>query len=370
MYTFELSDKYLSSEEIGLFEDCLNYYGLDNSIWEVFSCLFNSSVENTKPLVLKVFKDNSLFGVAIVIKCSRYGKSLFDNKLLSGLINIFNIPFYLWIKFGCCMDMMSNPGFVKDPEKSDEVFKAMLSYLKENSLLTFINDYSENIGLYESASVLPGLPHALIDCSPMTSIQDYTKNHKNIKRKIRVFKNKHGEYKRIDKQLNKEQLTSLKKCFLSTSEKSVFYLPYQKLYLNAALTTSSTNLENVYYFIATLDDEFIGYQAALITGKYLNALHGAFDRNRKTNYHAYDILFVKMTEFALEKGLKTIDFGAVINYTKEKMINKSKEMSYFIYSKYSIIQKAFNTLLKLTKIQGTEQMKFRNNDINTAPNNS
>lgn len=362
-------DKYLSNEEKEIFDGYLNYHGLDNSIWEVFSCLFKSGVKNTKPLLLKVFKDDNLYGVTIVIECNRYGKSLFNNKLLSGLINIFNIPFYLWIKFGCCMDMMSNPGFVKDPEKSDEVFRAMLSYLKENSLLTFINDYSENSELYESASVLPALPHALIDCSSMTSIQDYTKNHKNIKRKIRVFKNKHGEYKRIDKQLNKEQLTSLKKCFLSTAEKSVFYLPYQELYLNAALTTSSTDLENVFYFIATIDDEFIGYQAALVTGKYLNALHGAFDRNRKSTYHAYDILFVKMTEFAIEKGLKIIDFGAVINYTKEKMINKSKEMSYFIYSKYSIIQKAFNVLLKLTKIQGAEQMKFRNKNIITAPNN-
>ncbi len=34
----------------------------------------------------------------------------------------------------------------------------MLTYLKENSLLTFINDYTENIELYESASVLPALP--------------------------------------------------------------------------------------------------------------------------------------------------------------------------------------------------------------------
>ncbi|MBL6449597.1 GNAT family N-acetyltransferase [Fulvivirga sp. 29W222] len=368
-YTFQLSDKCLSSEEIRVFEDCLNYYNLDNSIWEVFACLFKSSVENAKPLLLKAFKDGSLFGVTIVIRCKRYGKSLFNNKLLSGLINIINIPFYLWIKFGCCMDMMSNPGFVKDPEKSEEVFRAMLSYFKENNLLTFINDYSENIGLYESAAVLPALPHAIIDCSSMTSIQDYTKSHKNIKRKIRVFKNKNGEYKRIDKQLNKGQLNSLKKCFISTSEKSVFYLPYQKLYLNAALTTSSTELENVHYFIATINGEFIGYQAALATGKYLNALHGAFDRNRKTNYHAYDILFVKMTEFALEKGLKMIDFGAVINSTKEKMINKSKEMSYFIYSKYSMVQKLFRVLLKLTKIQGAEQMKFRQSDEIIAQDN-
>lgn len=359
MYTFELTDKFLSSREVKIFDDCLNHYGLDKSIWEVFSCLFKSGVKNTKPFLLKAFKDNDLYGVIIVVKCNQYGKSLFNNKILSGLIDTVNIPLYLWIKLGCCMDMMSNPGFVKDPDKADEVFKAMLSYLKKTRLLTLINDYSENIGLYESASVLPALPHALIDCSSMTSIEDYIRNYKNIKRKVKVFKNKQGAYKRIHRQLNSEQLASLKKCFQITAEKSVIYLPYQELYLNAAITTSSTKIENVYYFVATIDDEFIGYQAALVTGRHLNALHGAFDRTRKTTHHAYDILFVKMTEFAIENGLGSVDFGAVANHTKSKMANKTIEMSYFFYSKYSIVQKAFNVLLKLTKIQGSEQMKFR-----------
>jgi hypothetical protein len=132
MYTFELTDKYLTNGGKDIFEEYLKYNGLDISIWEVFSCLFNSGAKNTKPLLLKVFKDNSLYGVTIVIKCKKYGRSLFNNKLLSGLINMINIPFYLWMKFGCCMDMMSNPGFVKDPGKSEEVFKASLRYLKEN----------------------------------------------------------------------------------------------------------------------------------------------------------------------------------------------------------------------------------------------
>jgi predicted N-acyltransferase len=258
------------------------------------------------------------------------------------------------------MDMMSNPGFVKEPEKSEEVFRAMISYLKKNSLLTIVNDYSENNAFYESASVLPALPHAMIDVSSLNKIEDYTKNYKNIKRKLRVFKNKGGEFSLMDGSLNDQQLKPLKECFLSTSSKSVFYLPYQDLYLNSALQTSRTKINNVHYFVATINGEFIGYQAAIQSGKYLNALHGAFDRNRKTNYHAYDILFVKMTEFAINRGLKLIDFGAVINYTKAKMINSSKEMSYFIFSRYSILQKIINFLLKLTNIQGEEQMKFRN----------
>jgi hypothetical protein len=78
----------------------------------------------------------------------------------------------------------------------------------------------------------------------------------------------------------------------------------------------------------------------------LNALHGAFDRDRKTTHHAYDILYVKMTEFALEEGLQICDFGAVLNYTKQRMVNKTLDMSYFLLGKNTIVQKIFSQFLK------------------------
>lgn len=365
MYTFTLTDKFLTKEEQGIFKAYLDHYGIDDYVWEVFSCLFKAGVKHTKPRLLKVYKDGQLYGTAVIIQCKGYGKSLFNNRLLSGVIDFLGIPFFLWIKFGCCMDMISNPGFVKDPKYADEVFSAMADYLKKHSILTIINDYTKHSRLYPKASVLPALPHALIDTSAMTTVQDYQKGYKNIKKKMRVFENKGGAYIRIDHQLSESQIASLKHCFLSTTEQSVFYLPYQDLYLNAALTTSSTHMENVHYFVATLNGDFLGYQAAIKTGRYLNALHGAFDRQRKTTYHAYDILFVKMTEYAIENELKTIDFGAVLNFTKQKMVNKTADMSYFLLSKYSLIQWLFNTLLKSTKVQGYEQMKFRSDKTST-----
>jgi hypothetical protein len=71
------------------------------------------------------------------------------------------------------MDMMSNPGFVKDPEKSDEIHSAMAMFLKSFKFLTIIYDYSEKSHLYRQAAILPSLPHALIDTSQMTGIDDY-----------------------------------------------------------------------------------------------------------------------------------------------------------------------------------------------------
>ena len=358
MFTFEISDRFLSEEEQKIFGDYLAHQGLDDHIWGVFECLFRSGVRNNSPYLLRAYQGPELTGAAILIRCRRYGKALFNNPVLSGVINLFAVPFYLWIKFGCCMDMMSNPGFVKDPESADELFSAMAGYLKKKYFLTIITDYSHHAAMYPDASILPALPHGLIETSGMSSIEDYNRNFKNIKRKKRVFKSKGGEYHEVGYKLEKDQLKDLERCFVTTSQKSVFYLPYQDLYLNAALTTSATHLNNVFYFIATLNGEFLGYQAALKTGKKLNALHGAFDRMRKTTFHAYDILFDKMTECAIENGLEHVDFGAIVNQTKQKMVNRSIPMSYFILSKYAVVQRLFNVILKTTKIQGDQQMKF------------
>lgn len=359
MYSFKLTDNFLSKEEQKVFNDYLAYHGLEENIWPVFSCLFKSNTKNTKPFLLKVYKDSNLFGVSILIECKGYGQALFKNSFLSGLINTFKIPFYLWIKFGCCMDMMSNPGFVKDPKKSEEVFTAMAGYMKKNLILSIVTDYSKNASLFARSSILPALPHAIIDTSQMNDINDYLKGYKNINRKMRVLKNKGGTIVIQENPLGDEDILTVKKCFLSTVEKSVFYLPYQNLYLNAAVTVSKINLEKVLYFFVKLNNEIIGYQAAIWTGKHLNALHGAFDRNRSSNYHAYDILFVKMAEFAIEHKLNSVDFGAVLNVTKKRMVNKTVEMSYFLMSKYAVIQWLFNIFLKFTKIQGKEQLKFR-----------
>ncbi len=108
-----------------------------------------------------------------------------------------------------------------------------------------------------------------------------------------------------------------------------------------------------------MNGEFLGYQAAVKIGNSLNALHGAFDRSQRTTYHAYDILSIKMTEFAIKNGLNSIDFGAVLNFTKQKMINKSIEMSYFVLRRFTLIQWFLTALLKLTRIQSNEQLKFR-----------
>jgi hypothetical protein len=358
MYTFELTEKFIPERERTIFKDFLQFYGIDDGIWKVFECLFEAKTKGTVPLLLRIYKNSDLAAAAVIIRCSKYGRSLYDNKLLVGVCDLLQIPFYLWIKFGCCMDMMSNPGFVRDPSKSNLIYSAMSDYLGKHSWMTMINDYTTNSFLYPNAVILPALPHAIIDTSTMTEISEYVRLHKNVKRKYQIFKQNGGTFHILDNSLETKDIQSLKKCFISTAEKSVFYLPYEDLYLNSALLTSLTSTNNVIYFIARLNGEFIGYQAALKTGNCLNALHGAFDRNRPTTYHAYDLLFVEMTQYAIEHDLKLIDLGAVLNTTKQRMVNCTHPMSYFMLSKNPLVRSIFYIVAKNSKIQGREQMRF------------
>jgi hypothetical protein len=362
MYTFELTDQFIPEKERAIFRDFLQFYGIDEGVWKIFESLFNSKTKGTVPLLVKVYENSDLEGAAIILRCSRYGSSLYDNKLIAGFCDLLQIPFYLWIKFGCCMDMMSNPGFVRDPAKSSLINSAIADYLGKHSWMTMINDYTTNSDLYPDAIKLPALPHALIDTSTMTEIGDYVNQHKNIRRKYQIFKKNGGTFQFINNVLEAQDIETVRKCFVSTAEKSVFYLPYEDLYLNSALLTSSTPINNVIYFIARLNGEFIGYQAAIKTGKCLNALHGAFDRNRPTTYHAYDLLFVEMTQYAIEHDLKLIDVGAVLNITKQRMVNCTRPMSYFMLSRRSIILRIFYMITKHSKIQGQEQIRFCEED--------
>ncbi len=358
MYTFELSEKFITAEERLIFKPFLKFYGIDEGVWEVFEYLFKTKTKGTVPLLLRVYENSALEAAVVIIRCSKYGRSLYDNKLLARFFDLLNIPIYLWIKFGCCMDMMSNPGFVRDPAHSDAIYCSVADYLGKHSWTTMINDYTSNSFLYPEGVTLPALPHALIDTSGFTEINDYVRLHKNVKRKYQIFKQNGGTFQCVHSSLEAQDIPEVKKCFLSTAEKSVFYLPYQDLYLNSALLTSSSFINEAVYFIARLNGEFIGYQAAIKTGNYLNALHGAFDRNRATTYHAYDLLFVEMTRYAIECNLKLIDVGAVLNITKQRMVNCTRPMSYFMLGRLKFIRWIFYLVTKSSKIQGKEQLKF------------
>jgi predicted N-acyltransferase len=256
------------------------------------------------------------------------------------------------------MDMLSNPGFAVQPEKAGDIFTAMADFMRQHTLQTVITDYRENANYYPRAAVLPFMPHGLVATAGMKNLQDYIGEHKNIRKKLNSFTNHGGSIEIVRGALDESTLAAMKRCFLATADKSAVYLPYEELYLESAITISSLPADFVYHFIARKDGEFLGYQAAIKTGRRLNALHGALDRERETTFYAYDSLIVRMIEFAIQEDLESVDFGSILNITKQRMMNQSLDMNYYLFSQSALVQRVLAGFFKLTKSQGKEQMKF------------
>ena len=70
-----------------------------------------------------------------------------------------------------------------------------------------------------------------------------------------------------------------------------------------------------------------------------------------------------MAHYAIEQNLKLIDVGAVLNTTKQRMVNCTRPMSYFMLSRKPIIRWIFYMNTKHSKIQGQEQLRFYEEDI-------
>jgi len=74
--------------------------------------------------------------------------------------------------------------------------------------------------------------------------------------------------------------------------------------------------------------------------------------NKMYNLRKYDNIHI------FNRSHNHTDFGAVLNFTKQKMVNTRIDMSYFLLGENAMIQKLFSWFLKRTKIQGNEQLKF------------
>lgn len=354
-YTFDLSERFLSDEEISVFNSYLISKNLETNIWIIYRNFFESKSKLTKALILRAYKEDQFCGAAIILRCKAYSWSLFDSPILCKLLDFSQIPLYLWIRLGYCMDIASNPGFVKEPEEADLIFRSMGEFLRKRNLLTMIYGHKKSGRIFRDAISLTAPAHTFINAYSFNSIDDYLSKFKNLKRKIKIFQNNKGVYN-IIKQLKQEDIYEIEACLEDTAQHSVFHVPYKKLYTDTITNIAQKSYDNICYFVVHANDELIGYQAAIKTGNKLNCLHGAFKRNLKKKYYAYDVLLFKMTEFAIEHNLDLLDFGPLLNKTKARMTNQTEDTSYFIFVKFSFLKSILKWFLGKTKIQRKEQI--------------
>src|SRR5665648_1193648 len=135
MYTLNLSSIPLTPAEKSIFHDHLLELGLDDNIWVVYEKFLLSTSEYSRPLIIRVKKDNVTFACMFLIECRDYGQTLSRLKVVKQIARTLSIPIYVWMKAGIAAEIFANPLFINKNAGSDLESGEILNLLRERFFL-------------------------------------------------------------------------------------------------------------------------------------------------------------------------------------------------------------------------------------------
>ncbi len=358
MFTLHLSSIPLAPTEKAVFSYHLLELGLDDSIWMIYEKFLQSSSVFSRPLIVRVKKDDETFACIFLIECKDYGPTLSGLNIVKYLVRKLSIPVYIWMKAGIAAEICANPVFINKKIGSDHEIGVILDLLRKRFLLLIIHDLTINDSLYPSSVVLPYPDEGIIDTKRYTTIHDYLADHHNLKKKLKEYQKVGGMVEITEGKLNEDLVKKIKECIISTAEKSIFKLPYQNDYPDMCTASANIDNRNVIHFLCRSDVEFYGYHSFIVFKNQIRCLNGAFNRNLPTTYHSYENMIYKVVEYAIEKRIQTIYFGPTLNETKKRMMNRFIETQLFFTSNKPLLLKLFNPILQRSRLHAKELMGF------------
>lgn len=274
-------------------------------------------------------------------------------------MKLLRIPVYVWMRSGIGAELLANPGFVNDKFNSSKIYSRLMEFIKENFFLSFVLDLNTNMDLYPSTTKLPYPDEGIIDMEDVLSPDNYRKLHRNIKKKIKHYRNNGGFIDIIKGRLTDDDIRLVRHCVESTSKHSVFKLPYQENYPAMCMASASMEEKNVVHFICRTESDFLGYHSFIDFGTHMRCLNGAFNRELKTTHHAYENMIMKVVEYAGDNGIRKIYFGPVLNETKRRMMHEFQPTTLHFNSNNPIIRTVFPFILRYTRMMSKNVLRFK-----------
>lgn len=357
MYKVHVSSEPLTDEERYLFQPYIDVWGLDRSIWDVYSCFLNTSSAYSIPRIVRIKEGNTLLAACYMMNCKDYGSTLTSKSWLQQSIRNIGIPVYIWMKSGIAAENFANPGFIRKNQSHFDT-STLIKVLKRKFLTLFIHDLTSHAEIYPGSSKLRYPDDGIIKINALESIGDYLRIHKNLKKKLRHFR-KHGGSVEIKKgQLDTTLQEHVKKSVLSTSRHSLFRLPYQEHYAEMCRRSTSIPNDRIVHFICKNDQYFLGYHTFIQFEKQLRCMHGAFNRDIATTHHAYENMIYRTVEYGIEQQLDTVYYGPVLNETKRRMMDTFVPTQLYLYSSIPGMQKMLYPFLKSSRLQQERLLEF------------
>jgi hypothetical protein len=337
-WEFTLTHDAVTPDEQQLFASDLARLGLDEIAWLVLNGTLSVATVGSVPKALRGYCNGKLVGVAYIIEGRHYGQSLFAHTVWAKLLDWLALPICIWLRFGVLTDGAANPGFVAQGIARPEFVARALTFLRQRYLLGGV---VEGVGELSAGSfaAFPFCDYGMIDLHNIAHAEELFPDSKNLKRKLNKFRNKGGEIRIIEGALSPVLRDAAISCL--NSIQAVLVSPFQDNYNNMVLCAAAHSTPRILHFVATLEEECVGYHTFAHCGNSLYCLSGAFDRTRHTNYHAYENLIMATIHHALEHGLHNIHYGMVVNETKAKMMSRFAPIQQRYFARFAL----FNSLV-------------------------
>ncbi len=358
MFDVELSEEMLSAGERALFSQWLAEEGLDEAVWDVYDCVMRARTEVTRPTVARVYSGGGLVGAAFAVWCKAYARSLFGHPLLYMPTDWMGLTSFIWIRVGYCAEGMANPGFVAPGCDPDAVFRAALEGFRGAASGLMVIDRADNKALHGHVPRFRYARDGVVDLEPFSAAEDYVATHRNVTRKIKSFVNKGGRIEVIRGPLNEARIRRFEGFLTSTVARSIVYSPFQDCFGAVVSETCARDAGHMVHLVATMRGEDLGYHTFVETGEGLRMVHGAFDRERRTTHHAYENLIIEAVRYGLERGLKTVYFGPVLNETKRRMMSGGDASTLYFHSRSAFVRLWFPAMFPFTRLQSKGMLAF------------
>ncbi|MGC9341544.1 MAG: hypothetical protein ACP5E3_02495 [Bacteroidales bacterium] len=359
MFTLNLSSDPLTAIEKTLFHDHLMELGLDDYIWVIYEKFLHSGSKYSKPLIIRLSKNDKLIACLFLIKCRDYGSSLSKLQTVKYMVRLFSIPVYIWMKAGIAAEICANPIFLNNKAVSDHNVGEILNHLRKKFLMLFIHDLVANASLHPTSAVITYPDEIIIDITGYNTLDDYLAVHRNLKKKLNKYKNIGGRVEIAKGKLDEHLAKKIKECVTSSGEKSVFKLPYQNDYPDMCKGSATIDNPNIIHFICRSDNEFYGYHSFIEFKDQIRCLNGAFNRNLSTTYHAYENMIYAVVAYAIEKKIQTVFFGPTLNETKKRMMNRFLPTQLYVSSSIPLFLKLLMPLLRRSRLNARELSEFK-----------
>lgn len=357
MYRVSNTSVPLTHEEKQLFKPHLEMLGLDHNIWDVYEQFLNTPSEYSTPGILRMYDHNLLLAVVFIMKCRNYGPTLTSSTGMHRIIRNSGVPVYIWMKSGVAAETFTNPGFLNVAVEGFDQIK-LLQLIKKQFFLLFIHDLAANTKLHPDSVKLQYPDNGIIETRGFKSIQDYLSLHKNLKKKLRHYSKNGGRVDVVPGKLNKQLQLKIKQSVLSTSQLSLFKLPFQENYANMCMSSADIDNQRIIHFICRSDEVFYGYHTFIRFENQMYCMNGAFNRNLPTTHHAYENMIYSTVEYGIEQGISSIHYGPVLNETKKRMMEQFIPTQLYVYSYIPGAVKIVSPFLKKSGLQNTKLLEY------------